>query len=359
MKKNNQFVVLIPALDPPVSFVKYVEKLIQNGISDIIVVDDGSRDKDIFEKIDRHPQVVVLTHEVNFGKGRGLRTGIRYYLEHFSQEEYAGIVTADSDGQHLCEDVKKLGACLGSDDGKMILGVRDFNQADVPPKSRFGNKLTSSLFRVLLGYGVTDTQTGLRAIPNNMLQMCLEIPGDRFEYETAVLIWACKEKRVEERTIHTVYLDENKGTHFHPIRDSYRIYRLLLGTFVKYLFVSLSSFLLDYLLFLLGAKLLFRGMEWRIMEATVCARILSGIYNYFMNKKVVFENDGSYVRTGLGYLLLCVVQCAVSAVSVQFFTKALLADEAIVKPVVDIILFFVNYFIQKKIIFGRHRKSEG
>lgn len=78
-----------------------------------------------------------------------------------------------------------------------------------------------------------------------------------------------------------------------------------------------------------------------------------------MNKKVVFENDGSYVRTGLGYFLLCVVQCAVSAVSVELFTKALLADEAFVKPIVDIILFFVNYFVQKKIIFGEHRKSEG
>ena len=204
---------------------------------------------------------------------------------------------------------------------------------------------------------MTDTQTGLRAIPNSMMQMCLEIPGDRFEYETAVLIRACKEKRVEEETIHTVYLDENKGTHFHPVKDSFRIYKLLLGTFVKYLFVSLSSFLLDFLLFLLGTKILFRGASWKILAATVCARIISSIYNYLMNKKVVFENDGSYVRTGMGYLILCVIQCAVSGVSVQILTNALGIDEAVIKPIVDIILFFINYWVQKKIIFGERKNG--
>ena len=125
---KRKYVVLIPALDPPVSFVDYVENLIRNGITDIIVVDDGSRDKHIFEEIRKHPQAAVLTHEVNYGKGRGLRTGIRYYLEHYSTEEYAGIVTADSDGQHLCEDVKKLGEKLGAGTDQLILGVRDFNQ---------------------------------------------------------------------------------------------------------------------------------------------------------------------------------------------------------------------------------------
>lgn len=70
----------------------------------------------------------------------------------------------------------------------MILGVRDFDQSNVPSKSRIGNKLTSLGFRVLIGLSVSDTQTGLRGIPNPLIDLSLSIPGDRFQYETAVLI---------------------------------------------------------------------------------------------------------------------------------------------------------------------------
>lgn len=48
---------------------------------------------------------------------------------------------------------------MGTD--KLVLGVRDFDEAGVPPKSRIGNKLTSFFFRILLGLSISDTQTEL------------------------------------------------------------------------------------------------------------------------------------------------------------------------------------------------------
>lgn len=128
-------------------------------------VDDGSHQKKIFEKIGSLPQVTVLTHPENYGKGRALRTGLAYYKDHYSYDEYCGVITADSDGQHLVDDVLRISKSLAKREDKMILGVRDFDQSNVPSKSRIGNKLTSLGFRVLIGLSVSDTQTGLRGIP--------------------------------------------------------------------------------------------------------------------------------------------------------------------------------------------------
>lgn len=348
---NDNCVILIPALDPPEIFLSYIEELIQAGFKDILIVDDGSRQKELFEKIGSFPQVTVLVHPENYGKGRALRTGLAYYKEHYSYDEYCGVITADSDGQHLVEDVLKISKSLAKREGKMVLGVRDFDQDNVPAKSRIGNKLTSLGFRVLIGLSVSDTQTGLRGIPNSLVDLSLSIPGDRFQYETAVLIETGKVAGFEEIKIHTVYYDENKGTHFDPVKDSIQIFSLLLGTFFRYIFVSLSSFVVDILLFTLGTKWLFRALPVRITLSTAFARIFSGTYNYALNKKFVFKSDRSVAATGFSYLLLCVVQCAVSAGLVTAICSLLPLDEVPVKTVVDIFLFFVNYKIQKNFIF--------
>lgn len=63
MKKK--CVILIPALDPPAEFRDYINHLIHDGFDAVIVVDDGSSDKKIFEDISRYPQVTVLTHFIS------------------------------------------------------------------------------------------------------------------------------------------------------------------------------------------------------------------------------------------------------------------------------------------------------
>lgn len=356
---NNKCVILIPALDPPEIFLSYTDELIRAGFEDILVVDDGSRQKDLFEKLKLLPQVTLLTHPQNYGKGRALRTGLAYYKEHFSPDEYCGVITADSDGQHLVGDVLKISERLSMQNDKMILGVRDFDQKNVPAKSRTGNKLTSLGFRVLMGLSVSDTQTGLRGIPNSLIDLSLSIPGDRFQYETAVLIEAGKKYGFEEVKIHTVYYDENKGTHFNPLKDSLQIFSLLLGTFFRYIFVSLSSFIVDILLFTLGTKLLFQSLAIRIPLSTAFARIFSGTCNYAMNRKVVFKSNRSVVSSGSFYLLLCIVQCAVSAGLVTGICYLLPLDEVPVKTVIDTCLFFVNYKIQKNFIFKSRESLTG
>ena len=57
----------------------------------------------------------------------------------------------------------------------------------------------------------------------------LATTGERFEYETNTLI-ECKEQEIPivEETIETIYIDNNSESHFNPIKDSIRIYKLML-----------------------------------------------------------------------------------------------------------------------------------
>lgn len=355
---KNHCVILIPALDPPASFKIYLKELIEAGFEKIIVVDDGSAEKNLFHEVEKYPQITVLTHERNFGKGKALRTGMQYYKNHFIDQHYCGIITADSDGQHLCKDVIKIAQELEKCSDNLILGVRDFNQDIVPFKSRFGNKITSLFFRLIVGVAVSDTQAGLRGIPNSMIDMCLGIEGDRFEYETAMLMEAAREHKIQEETIHTVYYENNKGSHFHPVKDSLRIYRLLFQTFFKYLLVSLSSFLIDITLFALFSKVILPEFSEKIIVSTILARILSGIYNFIMNKNVVFKSNRSYSSTALQYLALYIIQMSCSALLVKITTIITRLDEVVMKMIVDSLLFIASYAIQKTIIFKNRNRYE-
>lgn len=185
--------------------------------------------------------VSVTHHELNRGKGCALKTGYAYIQAHFPAA--SGVITADADGQHTVEDCWHLAEVLTEGKRALYLGSRNFNLDHVPPKSRHGNKITSAIFRLLYGVYLPDTQTGLRAFRMADLPFMLDVPGERFEYEMQVLI-ACARAKLPmiPIEIETVYENENAGTHFHPIRDSYRIYKVILGNFLLYASSSVICF---------------------------------------------------------------------------------------------------------------------
>ena len=97
---------------------------------------------------------------------------------------------------------------------KVVLGVRRFDGEDVPFKSRFGNNMTSMVFKVMCGLNISDTQTGLRAIPYRYLDTFCNIEGERFEYETTMLLEFKKSDiQFMEVPIETVYIEDNASTH--------------------------------------------------------------------------------------------------------------------------------------------------
>jgi glycosyltransferase involved in cell wall biosynthesis len=217
--------IIIPALNPDNKLINIVDKLKKISKSAIVIVDDGSRDdcRVLFKLLEDKYSCIVCRHIVNMGKGAALKTGIRRATQMYP--ELLGVVTADADGQHLSEDIVRIEDALPDFPESLILGMRNFSGADVPKKSRLGNRITSFIFLICTKIHCPDTQTGLRGIPISLIDFCLSVSGERFEYETNLLIAAAKKGiHLEMLPISTVYLENNHSSHFHPVKDSVRIY---------------------------------------------------------------------------------------------------------------------------------------
>ena len=355
--------VIIPSLNPDEKIISTVQSLVDVGFDDIILVDDGSKDefKKRFEEAKYFSGVTVLVHEVNKGKGRAMKTAFEYILN--NRPNKPNVITVDGDGQHLAVDVKKCIELLEENPHAFVMGVRNFNDENVPARSRFGNKITRTVFRLLCGIKVSDTQTGLRAIPFEHLPLMLQIDGDRYEYETNQL-FAVKQAGIEfkETVINTVYIEENQTSHFRPIRDSIRIY----GVIIKYIASSLASTLVDVSLFTL-LNIIFGRLgfsnELRIILAEAIARIISSFVNFSLNRKVVIKSKEKFGSTMLRYYILCVCQLAASTGLVYLFSTVIfkLSDgslfDTLIKIVVDTFLFFLSFRIQQTWVFATKKKK--
>ena len=348
--------VIIPAYKPDQKMIATLTELVNAGFSDILVVDDGSGEEfaPIFAQVAAIPECTILRHPVNRGKGAALKTAMTFFLD--NRPEQAGVVTADADGQHLTEDIIATSRAM-LEKNCVILGCRDFSLPHVPSTSRAGNRITIAVFRLFFGMRVSDTQTGLRAFPRESLPVIMTAKGDRYEFETYMLFLMNQHRMpFDEVKISTVYIEENKSSHFNKVRDSIRIYALIL----KYLLSSVAASIIDEGAFFLF-KLLFGGLAailWipTTFIAAFLARIISSIVNYLLNAKVVFE--GQTTKTTLiKYYILAVAQIVISTVVVFCAERLLHIDSAflttLIKILTDIILFFFSFRIQHKWVFKK------
>lgn len=359
---NEKIPIIIPAYEPDERLLELLAELHNNDLTNIILVDDGSGDayRDIFDRACNLIEPFggkVLIHEVNRGKGRALKTAFEYVLSECSG--VIGAVTADSDGQHRMECICKVVEALDNNRDSLVLGVRSFDDKDIPWKSRFGNNLTLGVLKLVSGLKVRDTQTGLRGIPAKFMEELLQVPGERFEFETKMLLESVGKYPITEVAIETIYdSKENHQTHFNPLVDSIKIYKVLFGQFVGYMLSSGSSFLIDIILFSIFTYFFRKsGSELYIMYATAAARILSSLYNYLVNYLFVFKSSEKKVKSLAKYYTLAVCLLLASGTIVTLLAKILpFINETIIKMLVDTILFVISYQIQKKIVFKRCAK---
>lgn len=355
---NDNIIILIPALNPDDRLISYVNELIDVGFSKIVVVNDGStKNTDIFKKLSLNCK--ILTHVVNMGKGRALKTGINYILNHYSTDEIVGIITADSDGQHSVKDTLEVANQLKCGH-QVVLGCRNFTGSDVPFKSKFGNNLTMYLFAFLYGKRISDTQTGLRGLSYDILRECLTYTGERYEYEMHMLIeTVTTDKDIVEVPIETIYYDGNKESHFSVVKDSIRIYKVLLARGIKYILSSLCGFVVDIVLFTVIATALLPilSVSKAILISTVGARVASAVTNYVINRNVVFKDGDRILQSGFRYFILVIVQLLCSWILVTFLYANIKWNATILKVIVDTCLFLVSYKIQHRWIFSQKRDN--
>jgi glycosyltransferase involved in cell wall biosynthesis/SAM-dependent methyltransferase len=341
--------VLIPAFRPGKPLAELVARLAQTPMGPIIVVDDGSGPQyhQLFRQLQQYPQVQVLQHAVNLGKGAALKTGINHAL--CSIPDCDGVVTADADGQHHPEDILKVAGRLAEAPECLVLGMRKFGP-QVPVRSRLGNTLTRGLVRLLTGQRLWDTQTGLRGIPAALLPELLKIGSSGYEFELDMLIAAKHHGcRILQEEVRTIYGDGAGSSHFNPLLDSMRIYFVLL----RFSMVSLLTAILDNLVF-------YVAYQWTasVLEAQVVGRAAAVLFNYNAARRAVFLSDERHRRLLPKYLLLVLTSGAVSYSLIGLLRSALPVGVIWAKLMAETALFLANFVIQRDLVFTK-RQSPG
>lgn len=353
MGSKDKICIVIPSLDPDEKLQKTVDGLREAGFSHFVLVDDGSHasHRKYFPKACEENGIMIRYHRQNHGKGAALRTAFKYILGNCPDIE--GVITVDGDGQHAPKDVAACAEALMKNPENAVLGCRDFSLPNVPPRSRFGNRTTSLVFKVLCGMNISDTQTGLRAFPVSMLPLLMTVKGDRFEYETNMLV-KFKQCKIDitEVKISTLYIEENKSSHFRTIRDSVRVY----GFFLGFVASSLFSCLVDAVIFYLFCKLFTSSFgAMTITYATVVARIISSFTNFTINRHRVFNSNRHIGKTLGRYYTLAIPQMFASAGLVSLLSKLLRGSHfgnTLIKMLVDTTIFFISYRIQQGWVFA-------
>ena len=336
------FAVLIPAYNPGDALVHLVHRLAQSEARAVLVVDDGSGPgyADRFDRLEHIPKVHLLRHAINLGKGAALKTGINYFLCTFPQ--LAGVVTADADGQHTAEDVLRVGVSLLARTDSLILGTRQFD-AGVPLRSRFGNKVTTALVRLLIGQRLSDTQTGLRGIPTSLLPHLLRVPASGYEFELEMLITAKHlGYPMREEKVQTIYVEGNRSSHFNPLFDSMRIYFILL----RFSILALLTALVDNAVFFSAYQL-----SGSVSQSQISGRLVAVLFNYTAARRAVFLSRQSHRIVLPKYLLLVFGSGLLSYSLILLFSSALGMNVMAAKLLAESLIFIANFTIQRDFVF--------
>ena len=328
---------VVPAYEPPPGLeARLTEVLDTVRLTALVVVDDGCREPLTFGDW----RITVLRHERNRGKGEALKTAFAYLETRFP--EASGALSFDADGQHRIPDIAAVAAAAEAEPDSPALGVRDFAGCAVQPwRSRFGNALTRTIFRLVCGTAVADTQTGLRYYPRSYWARLRRLAGRRYEYELEALLLLCRDGRIRQIPVAARYEEGNPTSHFRPLRDSVQIY----WVFVRFSLSSILCGLLDY-----GLYAAFLACGLPLGGALGLARAVSLLVNFSLNRRMVFHAADRPWRRLAEYLLLAAVLFCGSYCGIRLLGRAGVPPLWAKIPV-ECLLFLLSFAVQRNWVF--------
>jgi len=198
-------IVVMPAFNEEKTIKEAISR-VKKYFDNIVVVDDGSRDKTYVRARESAPDVPVLRHKINLGKGAALKTGCEAALKLGAD----AIALVDADLQHLPEDVAVMAEKLEKENLDIVFGVRAMNEK-MPPLARWGNKMLTRMINFLSDISLSDTQSGLKVFRASIYPKIMWRATD-YSVETEIMLATGKEKlKYSESPIQTIYQNAYKG----------------------------------------------------------------------------------------------------------------------------------------------------
>jgi len=344
--------LLIPAYQPNQRLVELVNQLEainkNNGaFTAIVIINDGSGTKydSIFKTVAQLPQVTVIHHAINLGKGAALKTGFNHIL--IQWPDVMHIVTADADGQHAPDDIMTIAHAAAHDPGTLILGARTF-QRTIPLRSLLGNQITRLVMGFFTGLKLADTQTGLRAWPRQLAMQSLRIPINGYDFEMETLVrakeWLGSDLRLKEVSITTIYEEGNRLSHFNPLFDSMRIYFV----FIRYCGSGFLTALVDNIVFIIAFSI-----SGSVLRSQVISRAAGAAVSFLFSRHIVFRSSANYFYAITKFIMLVIAFGFLSYGMIHFLNSSLGMRVISAKILAELILFLASFAIQRDFIFKR------
>jgi len=214
--------VLISAFNEERLIGGVITNLKNTGITDILIIDDGSCDNTA--DIARKAGAEVISHTKNLGKGACIKIG----LEHLHNKDIEGVVLMDGDGQHNPFEVNRFLECAKDPNKKIIIGNRMTEHKSMPLLRLATNKVMSFALYLLCGQKVPDTQCGYRFFRKEVLDdIYKDIISGNYEIESEMVLKAAnKGHKIYSVPITTIYQEET--SRIDPIKDTVRFIKLVI-----------------------------------------------------------------------------------------------------------------------------------
>ena len=91
--------------------------------------------------------------------------------------------------------------------------------------------------------------------------------------------------------------------------------------------------------------------------SNICARVISSIFNFSMNKKFVFKNKEGIAETAAKYCLLAALILSANTIMLELCVKYLIHNKYISKILIEVLLFFISWAAQKSFVFRKRERK--
>ncbi len=206
-------IACLPAYNEEQKIYDVVKKT-SKFVDKIVVCDDGSNDQ-TYENAEK-AGAIVIKHSTNKGKGAAMRT----LFDYAKKLDGDVIITMDSDGQFLPEEIPKLVNSLVENNADIVTGYRFENEKDMPSYRKFGNKVLDKMTNLSTELPVRDSQSGFRAYSKKAINS-IKFSTDGFGADSEILINASRKKlKIIEEPVTVIYHNIGKTSSKDPISHS-------------------------------------------------------------------------------------------------------------------------------------------
>jgi dolichol-phosphate mannosyltransferase len=184
--------LMIPTLNEEEAIRQLILEARSSGFTNILIVDGFSVDRT--REVARSMGVRVVLQDLGKGKGCGVRTGMRLFLE--GKSEFLAII--DGDASNVPADLVKMLSVMKSELVDVVLGSRTRGTRDkgaMPALSVASNLTVSFLLGAKFRRLFTDIQTGYWLFTREAVRRIYpKIQSTGFEIELELFVRILKEK---------------------------------------------------------------------------------------------------------------------------------------------------------------------